>query len=132
MKKTGRPGTVAHLLRKDSKVYIYCKSENICRRFFMDAEAEGFTFGDGIKPTEKETSDIFALCDDWTISYTGFAAHMMFRSQDSLAKKSPARIDYGKYLSGAKAKDYRITKSLPQKPRAIKEGSKHETGFVLH
>ena len=78
-------------------IFIYCRSRNIAARFLADAEAEGFTFGDGKKPTEKEYADIFSLHNDLTISYTGWAGHVMFRS----AAGNIIRIDYGKYIAGA-------------------------------
>lgn len=78
--------------------YIYCKSKSIAKRFLQDAEAEGFAFGDGTLPTTRETSDIFALCDDFTISYTGYIGRMAFYHGGSAA--NIVRIDYGKYLAG--------------------------------
>ena len=84
--------------------YIYCRSRNIAVRFLANAEAEGFTFSDGIKPTKKEYSDIYAINEDFTISFTGWAGHVLFRSGDG----NVVRIDYGKYLSGAD--DYYITR----------------------
>ena len=58
--------------------YVYCRSRAIAERFLRDAEEEGFMFGDGKKPTEMNADDIFALNDDFTMSYTGFAPHAMF------------------------------------------------------
>ena len=82
--------------------FIYCRSRNIAARFLADAEAEGFTFGDGQKPTAKEYSDIYSLHDDLTISYTGWAGHLAFRN----AAGNIVRIDYGKYIAGAP--DYQV------------------------
>ncbi len=65
----------------------------------MDAEKAGFTFGDGIRPTEKETSDLFSIHPDLTLSYTGKAGHMLFKTPGC---GNVVRIDYGKYISGAK------------------------------
>ena len=80
-------------------VYVYCRSENIARRFLNDAEKEGFAFGDGIRPTEKETSDLFAVHQDYTVSYTGWAGHMLFKNPGC---GNVVRVDYGKYISGVK------------------------------
>ena len=77
--------------------YIYCSSRNIAARFLADAEAEGFTFGDGKKPAEKEYDDLYSLHDDFTISFTGWAGHAAFRK----AAGNIVRIDYGKYIAGA-------------------------------
>lgn len=82
--------------------YIYCRSRNIAARFLADAETEGFTFGDGQRPTAKEYSDIYSLHDDLTISYTGWAGHLAFRNPAG----NIVRIDYGKYIAGAP--DYQV------------------------
>ena len=82
--------------------FIYCRSRNIANRFLADAESEGFTFGDGAKPTNKEYSDLYSLHDDFTISYTGWSGHVLFRN----AAGNIVRIDYGRYIVGAA--DYRI------------------------
>ncbi len=117
MKKTeGTKRTVTELLGVKSRsligrircrnlprhTFIYCRSRNIAARFLADAEAEGFTFGDGQKPTAKEYSDIYSLHDDLTVSYTGWAGHLAFRS----AAGNIVRIDYGKYIAGAP--DYQV------------------------
>lgn len=78
--------------------YIYCRSTAIAKRFLYDAEKEGFVFVDGAAPTSKETSDIFALNDDFTISYTGIVAHMMFGCD----RGNVQWIDYGQYVNGEK------------------------------
>ena len=78
-------------------LYIYCRGKNIAKSFLANAESEGFTFGDGQPPTSKETTDIYALKDDFTISYTGWIVHAMFKN----AGGNVVRIDYGKYISGA-------------------------------
>lgn len=112
MKKT-QQRTIAGLLgikncifnRKNSlprHTYVYCRSKNIARRFLMDAEKEGFTFRDGIIPTEKETSDLFSIYPDLTLSYTRLAGYMLFKKPGG---GNVVRIDYGKYISGIKALD---------------------------
>ena len=78
-------------------IFVYCRSKSIAARFLADAEAEGFTFGDGGIPTVKECSEIYSLHDDLTISYTGWVGHMAFRN----AAGNIVRIDYGKYIAGA-------------------------------
>ena len=92
--------------------FIYCRSRNISARFLADAEAEGFTFGDGKKPAEKEYDDIFSLHDDLTISYTGWAGHVLFRN----AVGNLIRIDYGKYIAGAS--DYQMPCARGRKNRS--------------
>ena len=84
-------------------IFIYCRGRNTAAIFLADAEAEGFTFGDGVKPTEKEYDGLFALHEDLTISYTGWAGHVLFRK----AAGNVIRIDYGRYIAGEA--DYQIS-----------------------
>ena len=44
-----------------NKVYIWMADNKVAKQFLQDAEAEGFMFENGAKPTEKETSDIFRI-----------------------------------------------------------------------
>ena len=85
-------------------LYVYCRSTAIAKRFLADAEREGFVFGDGKLPTGKDTDNLFALNDDFTISYTGIAAHMVFGSR----MENVYWVDYGKYVSGES--DFRVKK----------------------
>ena len=85
-------------------LYVYYRSTAIAKRFLADAEREGFVFGDGKLPTSKDTDNLFALNDDFTISYTGIAAHMMFGSR----MENVYWVDYGKYVSGER--DFRVKK----------------------
>ena len=45
--------TIESLINASKKVYVRMSSDAICRRFFAQAEREGFLFG-GEKPTKKE------------------------------------------------------------------------------
>lgn len=62
--------TIKSLINASKKVYVRMGSDEICRRFFAQAELEGFLFGDE-KPTEKEPSDIIAVLPDKRICYVG-------------------------------------------------------------
>ena len=92
--------TVKNLLAHKGKVFVYLKSENICNLFLKNAEGEGFTFGDRVKPTQREGSAIIALHQDWTINYVGWAGHIAFHHPDAVIGDPLIRVDYGKYLSG--------------------------------
>lgn len=81
--------------------YVYCGSRNIAKLFLENAEREGFAFGDGVLPTEREPDDLFAIKEDFTISYTGWAGHVMLKNAHSEASGNIVRIDYGKYISGS-------------------------------
>lgn len=75
------------------KLHVYCKDEETAQRFLIDAEAEGFKFGD-IKPTENHTSDIYAVEGDKKIAYVNSVGRMAFQSDYSV------RVDYAKYIAG--------------------------------
>ena len=80
----------------NSRIYLHFETSELARRFLADAEAEGFTFGDGVKPTERSADSIFALNDDMTINYVGFVGHMAFASgTDKVGDKKLVRIEYG-------------------------------------
>lgn len=94
--------TVSKLLNLDGYVYVYLRGKNIINLFLKNAEAEGFTYGDGVKPTEREGADIMVLNRDWTICFAGMAGRLAFRSFGMHSEINIFRVDYGKYLSGAK------------------------------
>ena len=95
--------TTTNLLSFDGRVYVYLASEALAMRFLKDAEAEGFTFKDGVKPTERGTADIYALNPDLTVSYVNFVGHVAFGCGDSIGGEKLIRIDYGRYVSGRDA-----------------------------
>jgi hypothetical protein len=89
--------TIAVLLNYEERVYVYLRSESIAKIFMKKAAAEGFSFGDGAELRSRHMSDIFALNDDFTINYVGWAGHMAFRCMNTPI----VRIDYGRYISGS-------------------------------
>lgn len=92
--------TVSNLLSLDGRVYVYLASPNLSALFFKNAENEGFTFGNGKRPTESQPADLFAINADWTINYVGWAGHMAFHHSRAVVDKPLILVDYGKYLSG--------------------------------
>lgn len=92
--------TVKELLNMDGRVYVHLPTAAIMERFLMDAEKEGFTFGDGVKPTQRSGDDLYALNPDCTINYVGFIGHMAFKNPKNVIGKPLLRIDYEKYVMG--------------------------------
>ncbi len=82
----------------NGRIYVYLATEAIGKQFLWDAENEGFTFRDGVKPTQRETDSIFAVNDDLTINYVGFVGHMAYQAADKIGKQRLIRIDYRKIL----------------------------------
>ena len=62
--------TIESLINASKKVYVHMSGDEVCRRFFAQAEREGFLVG-GEKPTEKHPSDLIAVLPDKTICYVG-------------------------------------------------------------
>ena len=91
---------IGNFLKHEGKVYIYCADRETGERFLKDAQGEGFLFSDGAKPTERHSSDIFALNGDRTINYVGFAGRVAFQCANSVSGRRLVRVDYGKYLEG--------------------------------
>ena len=60
---------IKDLINPGKKVYIILNNDEIRERFMLNAEAEGITFGDGVKPTKRIADDIMALQSDGTICY---------------------------------------------------------------
>lgn len=90
---------VTELSKLNGKVYVYLKDEMIARRFLQDAENEGFTFGDGEKPTARPGNNLYVVNCDWTISHVGWAGHMAFQSAKYVGEQELIRVDYERYLS---------------------------------
>ena len=98
---------VTELSKLNWKVYVYLRDEVIARRFLQDAENEGFTFGDGEKPTARPGNNLYVVNCDWTISHVGWAGHMAFQSAKRIGEQELIRVDYEKYLLGEE--DYLIS-----------------------
>ena len=86
---------IMELVNGEEKVYIYLKNKAVQYRFMGDAEREGITYTDGLKPTERNADDIMALMADGTICFVGWAGRMCCHHSDEVK-----RVDYEKYIDG--------------------------------
>ena len=89
--------TIKELISNEKKVYILLKSKAIQYRFMSDAELEGITYGDNVKPTERPVDDIMALRPDGTICFLGWAGHVCYHYSN---QNNIIRVDYEKYING--------------------------------
>ena len=89
---------VTELSKLKGKVYVYLKDEVIGRKFLRDAEEEGFTFGDGEKPTARPGNNLYVVNRDWTITHVGWAGHVAFKGAKTIGNQKLIRVDYEKYL----------------------------------
>ena len=87
------------------RIYIYLATEEIGKRFLQDAENEGFTFRDGVKPTQRAAGSIFAINEDMTINYVGFVGHVAYQVADRIGNKPLIRIDYRDILAVRKEEE---------------------------
>ncbi len=86
---------------KQEKMYVRLKNDEIGDKFMRQAEDEGFTFGDGLKPTERNYSEIMAVNDDNTINYVNSVGRIAYGSgTTSVANKKLIRVDFEKYIAG--------------------------------
>ena len=94
--------TIAELLNLDGRVYVYVPSRNIRRLFLKNAQKEGISFADGVKPTKRRAyDDIYALNKDFTLNFVGYIGHITFHQPSYFDNDKLIRIDYCSSLSGA-------------------------------
>ena len=87
---------IRDLINTEKRVYIVLRTKAMQYRFMSDAEREGITYGDGMKPTERMVDDIMSLHADGTICFLGMAGRML----SHFAKEQRVRVDYEKYIDG--------------------------------
>lgn len=93
--------TIKELLSFKGNVNVYLNSRTVCTLFLQNAEAEGFTFSNGGRPTDSAYNDLFALHRDFTLGHHGFAGHEAFRLNGKMRPAVPTVwVDYAKYLAG--------------------------------
>ena len=97
--------TIKELISNEKKVYILLKPKAIQYRFMSDAEREGITYGDNVKPTERPVDDIMALQPNGTICFLGWAGRVCYHYA---TQNNINRVDYEKYINGDA--NYMITK----------------------
>lgn len=94
---------ISNLLNLKGRVYVYLADEETGKQFMQQAETEGFTFRDGVKPTERPYDSIIALNRDRTINYVGFVGHMAFGVKaKKMGNEKLLRVDYKRYAAGEK------------------------------
>lgn len=92
--------TVSDLTKMDGRVYVYLCNDTVRRKFLLDAETEGFTFGDGVSPTKRPMDDIYAVNRNHTLNFIGWAGHMAYHNPRAVFGIGLIRVDYEKYILG--------------------------------
>lgn len=91
--------TIEELSHSNGRVYVYFKTEAICRQFLIQAEQEGFTFGDGVKPTKRHTDSIIAVNKNRTLNYVGINGRIAYGSKTKyVGNQKLLRIDFEDYI----------------------------------
>ena len=86
--------TIKELASTGERVYVHLKDEETAMRFLRQVESEGFTFGDGMKPTERHWSDLYAIHLDGTLNYVGSVGRIEYASEAD----SCVRVEYQELL----------------------------------
>ena len=86
--------TIKELASTGERVYVHLKDEETAMRFLRQVESEGFTFGDGMKPTERHWSDLYAIQPDGTLNYVGSVGRIEYAS----GADSCVRVEYQELL----------------------------------
>ena len=87
--------TIKYLLSHNHfKIYVQAKNNALAKAFLKDAEAEGFKFTAGTKPTSHHPSDLFAVNSDMTISYVGIAGRLACQCGAQVGGQNVIKINY--------------------------------------
>ena len=86
--------TIKELANMGERVYVHLKDEETAMSFLRQAESEGFTFGDGVSPTNRHCSDLYAIHSDGTLNYVGSVGRIEFAS----GADSCVRVEYQEML----------------------------------
>ena len=92
--------TIKNISEMEGRAYVYLANNEIGNKFMQMAEDEGFTFGDGVKPTERQYAEVMAVNHNATINYVGANGRMAFGSgAKTIGDERLIRIDFRKYIS---------------------------------
>lgn len=83
------------LSRLDAKIYVHLPTPDLGKAFMEQAEAEGFTFFDGAKPTTRLDETFVCLNADYTLSFVGTFGRMAYGSGTRTTCGKPLiRVEY--------------------------------------
>lgn len=87
------------LSQLDAKIYVHLPTPELGKAFMEQAEAEGFTFFDGAKPTTRSDETFVCLNPDHTLSFIGTFGRMAYGSDtNTTCGKTLIRVEYGKLV----------------------------------
>lgn len=98
-KRENTTRTLSSLLEPESKIYVYLADESVKTLFMKTAEKEGYRFGDGEMPTNRQPDEVMTVNEDHTINYIGFAGRMAFHNATNFGDRLIIRIDFLQYMN---------------------------------
>lgn len=91
---------IVELSKLEGKVYVFVSTREIEQKFLSDAEAQGFLFGNGDKPTTSSGEDLYLIYSNQELSNVGIVGHLAFQSKDVTCSEKRHYINYEKYVLG--------------------------------
>jgi len=92
--------TIRELAMQDGRVYVHLATPELARKFMEQAEAEGFTFQDGTKPTKRNADTVMAINRDLTLNYIGVFGRMAYVSGTATTCGKPLiRVEFAKIVT---------------------------------
>ena len=83
--------SIKELVMKETRpVYIHTPSKALAKDFLKQAEKEGFFFFFFKRPTKKPLDDYYALHQDLTMNFIGFAGRLKWKS----GQEDILRVEY--------------------------------------
>lgn len=99
--------TIEKLTRLKGRVYVLLADEPTGAAFMQQAEAEGFSFADGVIPTARTAAQVMALNRDRTLNYVGAVGMIAFGSgAKRVGGERLIRVDYAKYAAGVRTYEF--------------------------
>lgn len=93
--------TIKHLSELPGRVNVRLATREAAIRFQQMAEDEGFTFRDGVKPTQRDCAEIMAINRDCTINFVGSVGAIAYGAgARRIGNERLIRVDFDKYVAG--------------------------------
>lgn len=92
---------LAALSQLDAKIYVHLPTPELGKAFMEQAEAEGFTFFDGAKPTTRTEETFVCLNPDYTLSFIGMFGRQAYGSgTNTTCGKTLIRVECRELFEG--------------------------------
>ena len=85
------------LIEKNKKVWFYCGTEDLQKRFLAQVEQEGFITMSGEKPASLSLQHLYGINEKETM---GYISHFIWLKSFHADNKDILRIDYDRFISG--------------------------------